>query len=103
MEKALSNSIHSPLEHIYSKSMESEAPIFLTDFARSGTTWVNNLFRDYFDAGFVNEGQFILNIALHLNRYGNLHDPINHKRLLRDLAKDNYFYILRKNLKIIID
>lgn len=103
MEKVLNNTGSYLAEHFISKSMDSEAPIFLTGFARSGTTWVNHLFRDYFDAGFVNEGQFILTYAMRLNRYDDLYNPINCKRFLRDLAKDNFFYILMKNYDVIID
>lgn len=81
----------------------AEAPLFLTGFARSGTTWVNQLFRDYFDAGFVNEGQFILSFGLRLGRYGDLSRDDNHKRLLRDLSKDEFFAILRRNYSVEID
>lgn len=103
MENGLSDSGYYPAEHFISKSMDSDAPIFLTGFARSGTTWVNHLFRDYFDAGFVNEGQFIVSFGLRLHRYENLKEPGNHRRLMRDLAKDRFFSILRRNYAIEID
>lgn len=82
---------------------QAETPIFLTGFARSGTTWVNQLFRDYFDAGFVNEGQFIVSFGLRLGRYGDLNRDVNHERLLRDLAKDDFFAILKRNYAVEID
>jgi len=83
--------------------VNSDAPVFLTGFARSGTTWLNRLFYDYFDAGFVNEGQFIVSFGRRLHRYGNLSNPRSHNRLLRDLARDTFFTILRNNYAVEID
>jgi hypothetical protein len=80
-----------------------ETPIFLTGFARSGTTWVNRLMRDYFDAGFVNEGQFILTFGSRITRYGDLHTTRCRARFLKDLAKDDFFSILARNYKVYID
>lgn len=79
------------------------SPIFLTGFARSGTTWVNRLMRDYFDAGFVNEGQFIVSFGLRLSRYGDLRRKENFRRLLTDLRRDEFFLILRRNYSVTID
>lgn len=79
------------------------APIFLTGFARSGTTWVNRLMQDYFDAGFVNEGQFIINFGKRIRRYGDLENARNRERLARDLARDRFFSILSMNYKVDID
>lgn len=81
----------------------SGAPIFLTGFARSGTTWVNRLMWDYFDAGFVNEGQFIVKFGRHVQRYGDLRIAHNRERLLRDLAKDRFFSILSSNYDVDMD
>lgn len=81
----------------------SNAPIFLTGFARSGTTWVNRLFCDYFDAGFVNEGQFIVTFGRRLARYGDLRLDRNRLALLQDLKSDPFFAILRRNYSIEID
>ena len=83
--------------------LQADTPLFLTGFARSGTTWVNQLFRDYFDAGFVNEGQFIISFGLRLGRYGDLHRNANHRRLLRDLSEDEFFIILKRNYSVEID
>lgn len=80
-----------------------DAPIFLTGFARSGTTWVNRLMQDYFDAGFVNEGQFIVNFGKRIQRYGDLRILRNRERLIRDLAKDRFFSILSSNYKVDMD
>lgn len=80
-----------------------DAPIFLTGFARSGTTWVNRLMQDYFDAGFVNEGQFIINFGKRIRRYGDLEVACNRERLVRDMARDPFFSILSKNYKVDID
>lgn len=79
------------------------APIFLTGFARSGTTWINRLMRDYFDAGFVNEGQFIVSFGKRIRRYGDLGIVRNRARLLRDLARDRFFSILSSNYKVDMD
>lgn len=79
------------------------APIFLTGFARSGTTWVNRLMQDYFDAGFVNEGQFIVNFGKRIQRYGDLRILPNRERLVRDLTKDRFFSILSSNYKVDVD
>lgn len=81
----------------------ADAPIFLTGFARSGTTWINELLRDYFDAGFVNEGQFIVSFGRRLARYGDLRLDENHQRLIRDLRNDSFFVILKKNYSVDID
>lgn len=81
----------------------SGAPIFLTGFARSGTTWVNRLMRDYFDAGFVNEGQFIIGFGERIRRYGDLRMARNRERLVRDLARDEFFSILSENYKVGMD
>lgn len=80
-----------------------QPPIFLTGFARSGTTWVNRLMRDYFDAGFVNEGQFIVSFGLRLSHYGDLHRKENFRRLLTDLRGDEFFSILKRNYSVTID
>lgn len=82
---------------------EANVPLFLTGFARSGTTWVNQLLREYFDAGFVNEGQFIISFGLRLGYYGDLRRDVNFKRLLRDLRKDEFFSILMRNYSVDID
>lgn len=81
----------------------ASAPIFLTGFARSGTTWVNRLMLDYFDAGFVNEGQFIIGFGRRIRRYGDLAIAGNRERLVRDLAKDRFFSILSSNYKVDMD
>lgn len=81
----------------------AEAPIFLTGFARSGTTWFNRLFRDYFDAGFVNEGQFIVFFGKRLSGYGDLRAENRRRRLLADLSKDPFFQILKRNYSVDID
>lgn len=78
-------------------------PIFLTGFARSGTTWVNRLMQNYFDAGFVNEGQFIISFGKRIRRYGDLEVVRNRGQLARDLARDRFFSILSKNYKVDID
>jgi len=83
--------------------MEQASPIFLTGFARSGTTWVNHIFSDYFDVGMVNEGQFILTFGRKLSRYGDLSKSQLLRRLIHDLSKDEYFSILERNYKVTID
>lgn len=82
------------------RSVEFRGPIFLTGFARSGTTWVNSLLRDYFDAGFVNEGQFIVSVGVRLRRRGELGLVPNRRRLVDGLRKDRFFSILKKNYAV---
>lgn len=77
--------------------------IFVTGFARSGTTLVNNVFRNYLDAGFVNEGQFIVAYGLRLHRYGDLTVAANRRRLIHDLSRDSFFSILKRNYHVGID
>lgn len=86
-----------------SSPAHSESPIFVTGFARSGTTWLNQLMRDYFDAGFVNEGQFIIAFGRRLGRYGDLRLAVNHERLIEALSKDGFFSTLRKNYSVEMD
>lgn len=85
------------------QSATSGPPIFLTGFARSGTTWVNRLIRDYFDVGLVNEGQFIVSFGRNLAKYGDLHVISNFDGLIRKLAQDRFFFILKVNYGIEID
>jgi len=85
------------------RCLNPDAPIFLTGFARSGTTWVNRVFSDYFDAGFVNEGQFIVSYGLRLARYGDLRMDRNWRHLLRDIRGDQFFSILERNYSVVID
>lgn len=81
----------------------SDSPIFVTGFARSGTTWLNALMRDYFDAGFVNEGQFIIDFGMRLARYGDLCVAGNHERLIEDLRRNGFFSTLRRNYAVEVD
>jgi len=83
--------------------LNRDAPIFLTGFARSGTTWVNRILRDYFDAGFVNEGQFIVSFGLRIAQYGDLCVDGNWNRLLRDIRDDPFFAILERNYPVRMD
>lgn len=84
-------------------SVELRGPIFLTGFARSGTTWVNSLLRDYFDAGLVNEGQFIVSFGRRIAHYGDIASVSNRRRLIQDLCRDPFFAILARNYSVEID
>lgn len=79
------------------------APIFLTGFARSGTTWVNRLMCDYFDTGLVNEGQFIVTFGNRVQRYGDLGVVANRKKLINKLSRDEFFTIAKENYGVVID
>lgn len=94
---------HLPTVSIAPETSDLDRPVFLTGFARSGTTWVNELFRDYLDAGLVNEGQFIITFGLRLRHYGDLRIRKNHDRLMRDLSRDRFFSILKMNYSTTID
>jgi len=85
------------------KVKQDQAPVFLTGFARSGTTWVNHLFREYLDAGFVNEGQFIINYGLRLDHFGDLHRQENFDNLVGHMSRDAFFSILKRNYSVSID
>lgn len=73
------------------RSTGVNTPIFLTGCSRSGTTWLNSVFRDYLDGGFVNEGQFIISFGRRLSRYGDLSLNHNRLRLVDDLRHDSFF------------
>lgn len=75
-------------------------PIFITGFARSGTTWVNQILRDYCDVGLVNEGNFIVHYGQRLRSYGDLLPPKIYEKLVRRLPRDAFFAILRRNYSI---
>jgi len=95
--------MHSRAENQVTESMDHATPIFLTGFARSGTTWVNHIFRDYFDVGMVNEGQFILTFGRKFPRYGDLSQLQHRRRLIHYLSRDDYFSILERNYSVTID
>jgi hypothetical protein len=90
-------------EGITARPIPLSAPIFLTGFARSGTTWVNRVLGGYFDLGYVNEGQFIVTFARRIGRYGDLRDARGRKWLLRDLRGDDFFAVLARNYPVEID
>jgi len=73
---------------------------FVTGFPRSGTTWVNKIFWEYFDAAFVNEAQFILEFYKKLPSYGDLADSRNLQRLVADLLGHSFFRILKKAYRV---
>ena len=77
--------------------------LFVTGFPRSGTTWVNRILLDHFDAGFVNEGQFILYFYNRLDSYGNLEEQENISRLATDVLADPFFDILRRAYRVEMD
>lgn len=81
----------------------SSAPIFLTGFPRSGTTWINSLLQEYFDCGMVNEGQFIVTFGKRIKRYGSLESESNRWKLLHDLRRDEFFSILKRNYDVEIE
>ena len=74
--------------------------LFVTGFPRSGTTWVNRILLDHFDAGFVNEGQFILYFYNRLGSYGDLEEQENISRLATDVLADPFFDILRRAYRV---
>lgn len=103
MDMTVNNSVSPNKNGAVLISRNADAPIFLTGFARSGTTWLNKLLCDYFDAGFVNEGQFIVSFGRRLARYGDLGIDRNRRRLIQDLRHDSFFVILKGNYSVEID
>ncbi len=81
----------------------SRQPIFIIGFARSGTTWVTRLLRDYCDVGMVNEGQFIIAFGKRIKHRGDYMGATAYKKFVNRLSKDQYFDILRNNYSIEID
>lgn len=75
-------------------------PVFVTGFARSGTTWVNQILRDYCDVGMANEGNFIFSYGQRLRRYGNSLPVGLYQRVVRKLSQDPFFTILRRNYSV---
>ena len=58
---------------------------------------------DHFDAGFVNEGQFVLSFYNRLDAYGDLEKQENLSRLVSDLLADPFFDILRRAYRVEMD
>lgn len=79
---------------------ESGEPIFLVGFARSGTTWINQILRDYLDVGLVNEGGFIVSLG---KKYKPSEEIVDLERFVRELSQANFFRILKRVYGISID
>lgn len=75
-------------------------PIFLLGFARSGTTWVNGVLRDFLDVGLVNEGRFIIPFA---KKFGPGETIDNIDRFIDKLSEDDFFKLLAKVYGISLD
>lgn len=77
-----------------------DEPVFLLGFARSGTTWINGVLRDYLDVGLVNEGRFIIPFAQKC-------DPAqaidNIERFIDKLSADDFFKLMEEIYGISID
>ncbi|MFP3982490.1 MAG: sulfotransferase family protein [Desulfurivibrionaceae bacterium] len=71
--------------------------IFMLGCPRSGTTFLNSLIRDEMDVGFGPELQMIPKYYKKKRHYGDLSDRNNFSRLIQDMLKERYFYILENN------
>jgi len=69
---------------------------FIIGCPRSGTTFLNHIFREYLDIGLSNELQFIPKYYRKIRRYGNLNSKRNMDSLLSDLLHEPYFNIFEK-------
>lgn len=58
------------------------------------------MFSEYFDAGFVNEGQFVLEFYRKLPSYGDLSKPAHLRRFLQDMLHHRFFSILSRAYRI---
>lgn len=76
------------------------APIFLTGFARSGTTWMARALRHYLDVGIVNEGTFITQLG---KRYPADKPLTSPDRLVDQIERDDFTRILASAYGISID
>lgn len=71
-------------------------PIFVIGSARSGTSILSKLIREYLNVSFGTESQFIVRIYRRLHLYGNLKEGENLKNLLSDIGKERCFQRWRK-------
>ena len=69
----------------------NSSPVFVIGSARSGTSILSQLIRDYLKVSFGTESQFIIRFYRQLPQYGNLKLDRNMRRLLADIGKERCF------------
>jgi len=69
--------------------------LFVTGMARSGTSLLAELLFTHFDYGMGPEGSFIPEFSRKLRRYGDLRQPANLDRLIRDVTRCEALEIAR--------
>ncbi len=75
---------------------KSSPPVFVIGSARSGTSILSRLIRDYLKVSFGTESQFIVRVFKRLGRYGDLRQGRNLGRLLSDLQGERCFQRWKK-------
>ena len=73
------------------KYQNGKMPVFVIGSARSGTSILARLIRDYLGVNFGTESQFIIRFYRRLGRYGDLRSDRNLRRLLADIGKERCF------------
>lgn len=73
--------------------------LFVLGSARSGTTFLNNFLDRWFDYGMGPEGTFVEPFHQRLDRYGDLTQPANLKRLVDDVSRCQMLEIMRKKYR----
>lgn len=71
--------------------VQQRAPVFVIGSARSGTSILSRLIRDYLRISFGTESQFIIRFHKRLHHYGDLHRTQNLKKLLSDIGQERCF------------
>jgi len=80
------------------KSIKSKKniPVFVIGSARSGTSILSRLIRDYLYVSFGTESQFIIRFYKRLQYYGSLQNDTNLKKLLSDIGEERCFQRWKK-------
>lgn len=70
---------------------EGSSPVFVIGSARSGTSILSQLIREYLNISFGTESQFIIRYFKRLHHYGDLTIDQNMKTLLSDIGEERCF------------
>jgi len=79
------------------------SPVFVLGHVRSGTSLMCRLLLDHLGVNFGTESQFIVRYHQKLQRYGDLADDGNLRRLLHDISQERFFFRTRQNFGFALD
>jgi hypothetical protein len=79
------------------------SPVFVLGHVRSGTSLMCRLLLDHLGVNFGTESQFIVRYYQKLQRYGDLGDDANLRRLLDDVSQERFFSRTRQNFGFVLD